>query len=179
VVPSFSSALCRPINPISRGGYPWTKLRLGIDPLDPFMVLPFFFIHFSIFYLPPCHHSTIEGFFCFVLFCLLFRATPMAYGSSQVRGQIGAAAAGLHHSHSNEGSEPRLRPIYHSSQKRRILNPLSKTRDRTGILMGPNQVCFHRFIAGTPRIFILSRPAPSCAVLILSLCVHIGGCLVV
>ena len=28
----------------------------------------------------------------------------MAYGSSQARGQIGAAAAGLHHSHSNAGS---------------------------------------------------------------------------
>ena len=27
-----------------------------------------------------------------------FRATPMAYGGSQARGQIGAVAAGLHHS---------------------------------------------------------------------------------
>ena len=29
----------------------------------------------------------------------------MAYGSSQARGGIGAAAAGLHHSHSIVGSE--------------------------------------------------------------------------
>ena len=34
----------------------------------------------------------------------LFRATPAAYGRSQARGRIGAAAAGLHHSHSNTGS---------------------------------------------------------------------------
>ena len=31
------------------------------------------------------------------IFCL-FRATPVAYGSSQARGHIGATAAGLHHS---------------------------------------------------------------------------------
>ena len=41
-------------------------------------------------------------------FFLLFRAAPTIYGSSQARGQIGAAAAGLHHSHSNTRSEPHL-----------------------------------------------------------------------
>ena len=58
-------------------------------------------------------------FFVFCLFCcccccflfFLFRAKPTAYGSSQARGQIGAAAAGLHHSHSNAGSEPPLQTI--------------------------------------------------------------------
>ena len=39
---------------------------------------------------------------------LLFRAAPAAYGGSQARAQIGAVAAGLHHSHSNARSEPRL-----------------------------------------------------------------------
>ena len=34
----------------------------------------------------------------------------MAYGSAQARGQIGAVAVGLHHSHSNSGSEPHLQP---------------------------------------------------------------------
>ena len=43
-------------------------------------------------------------------FILLFRATPAAYGESQARGQIGAIAASLCHSHSNVGSESRLRP---------------------------------------------------------------------
>jgi len=37
-------------------------------------------------------------------------AAAMAYGASKARGQIGATAAGLHHSHSNAESEPHLRP---------------------------------------------------------------------
>ena len=41
---------------------------------------------------------------------LLFSVAPEAYGSSQARGRFGAIAAGLHHSHSNAGSEPSLRP---------------------------------------------------------------------
>ena len=41
----------------------------------------------------------------------LFRAIPVAYGSSQTRGQTGAVVASLHHSHSNAGSEMHLRPI--------------------------------------------------------------------
>ena len=43
--------------------------------------------------------------------CLLFRATTMAYGSSQARGRIGAAAASLRHNHSNARSEPGLQPM--------------------------------------------------------------------
>ena len=44
------------------------------------------------------------------LFCLflLFRAAPMADGSSQARGRGGAIAAGLSHSHSNAGAELHL-----------------------------------------------------------------------
>ena len=34
-------------------------------------------------------------------FCFLIKVAPEAYGSSQAKGRIGAAAAGLHHSHSN------------------------------------------------------------------------------
>uniref|UniRef100_A0A8D0KLY3 Transmembrane anterior posterior transformation 1 n=1 Tax=Sus scrofa TaxID=9823 RepID=A0A8D0KLY3_PIG len=44
------------------------------------------------------------------MFVCLFKAAPMAYGGSQARGPVRAVAAGLHHSHSNTGSEPRLRP---------------------------------------------------------------------
>ena len=46
------------------------------------------------------------GVVCF--YFLLFRAAPAAYGSFQARGQIGAAAAGIPHSHSNARSEPHL-----------------------------------------------------------------------
>ena len=40
-----------------------------------------------------------------------FRAAPAAYGGSQARGPIRATTASVHHSHSNAGSEPSLRPI--------------------------------------------------------------------
>ena len=56
--------------------------------------------------------SNQDNFFClflFLFFCF-FRATPVAYGGSRARGQIGAAPAGLHHSHSNLGSESCLPP---------------------------------------------------------------------
>ena len=36
-------------------------------------------------------------------------AAPVAHGGSQARGLIRAVAAGLRQSHSNVGSEPRLR----------------------------------------------------------------------
>ena len=40
----------------------------------------------------------------FFFFFGVFRAAPAAYGGSQARGQIGAVAVGLYHSHSNTGS---------------------------------------------------------------------------
>ena len=43
-----------------------------------------------------------------VILFFLFTAAPAAYGGSQARGWIGAAAAGLHHSHHNTGSELHL-----------------------------------------------------------------------
>ena len=49
-------------------------------------------------------HSFIHHSFAF------FRAAPAAYGNSQAGGRMKAAAAGLHHSHSNVGSEPHLGP---------------------------------------------------------------------
>ena len=49
-------------------------------------------------------------FFFFLVFSAFSRATPAACGDSQARGPIGAVAAGLHHSHSNIGPEPHLRP---------------------------------------------------------------------
>ena len=52
----------------------------------------------------------VFGFFNFNFF-FLFRAAHMEYGSSQVRGQVGAATAGVYHSHSSTGSEPCLLPV--------------------------------------------------------------------
>ena len=72
--------------------------------------------------------------FFFFFFFSLFKAVPVAYGSSQARGRIGAAGASLCHSHSNTRSELHLR-LHHSSWQPWILNPLSMARDETHILM--------------------------------------------
>jgi len=88
-------------------------------------------------------------FICFLLkkkknflFFLLFafsRAAPVAYGGSQARGLIRAVAVSLHQSHSNSGSQPRLRPTPQLMQHK-ILNPLSKARDRTRNLTVPSWI---------------------------------------
>ena len=44
---------------------------------------------------------TSSWFIYFYYFTYFFRAAPVAYGGSQVRGRIGAAVSGLYHSHSN------------------------------------------------------------------------------
>ena len=44
----------------------------------------------------------------YFFFLFFFRAAPAAYGISRARGQIRAAAAGLHHSNSTTRSEPLL-----------------------------------------------------------------------
>ena len=41
--------------------------------------------------------------------------------------------------------------LHHSSWKHRILNPLSKARDRAYILMDTSWVCYHWMTTGTPR----------------------------
>ena len=57
-----------------------------------------------------CIYLFIYLILFFVFFAISW-AAPTAYGGSQARGPIGAVAAGLHHSHSNAGSEQRLQPI--------------------------------------------------------------------
>ena len=69
----------------------------------------------------PVYRITNESEDLFLFFCnkvfyfitfrfCIFRAPPAAHGGSQARGLIGAVATGLHHSHSNAGSETHLRP---------------------------------------------------------------------
>ena len=52
-------------------------------------------------------HTTILRI---LIYIWLFRAALLAYGGSQARGVVRAAAAGLCHSHSNARSELHLRP---------------------------------------------------------------------
>ena len=87
--------------------------------------------------------------FCFVLFWgLIFqgvflggvKVTPASYGGSQARGWMGATAASLNHSHSNTVSEPHLWTIP-QLRPHQILNPLSKARDQTHILLRHSRNC--------------------------------------
>ena len=70
---------------------------------------------------PETRHLTLQVWFPFNFFIFIylfiylsmhcfFRAAPMVYGCSQARDQIRAAAAGLHHLHSNARSKLCLGP---------------------------------------------------------------------
>ena len=64
---------------------------------------------------------------------------PMAYGSSQARGQIGAVPAGLHTATATQ--DPSLIcKLHYSSLPCLILSPLSEARDGASILMDTNHV---------------------------------------
>ena len=69
------------------------------------------------------------------IFCL-FRAAYVAYGGSQARGRIGAAASSLHHSHSNSRS---------------LMNFA-----RLGIEPASTEIHFHWATMGTPKCLILN-----------------------
>ena len=80
--------------------------------------------------------------YLFIYLFVYFRTMGVAYGSSQARGWIGAAAAGHSHSHRNTRSEPQLWP---TSQVTTTPDPL-KQWDQTAsswILVG--------FISTEPR----------------------------
>ena len=82
----------------------------------------------------------------------LFRATPMAYASSQTRGQIRAVAATA-----TARQDPSLvfDTHYSSWQHIGILNPPSKARDGTHILMDTSLVHYFWATMGTPPYFLL------------------------
>ena len=85
----------------------------------------------------------------FFLFFYIFRDAPEAYGSSQATGRIGAAAVDL----------------CCFPWQRQVLNPLSKARDLTHIVMDTSQVCYHWAIRGNPWLhFSVLRVhvTPSC-----------------
>ena len=82
-------------------------------------------------------------FFLLLLLLLCFRAALAAYGGSQARGQIGAVATSLCHSHIHSSARSEICYLHHSSGQCWILNLLSKARDRTYALMDTSQICFY------------------------------------
>ena len=103
-----------------------------------------------------------QGFFWFVFLFLLFRATPVAHGSSQARGQIVAAATGLCNSHSNTRSKPRLWP---TPQLITTLDPLSQWA-RPGIESASSWILVgfitHWATVETPHMSYCSSPLTHC-----------------
>jgi len=55
---------------------------------------------------------------------------------------MGAGLASLHHSHNKAQIQAAIFDLHHSSQQHQILNPLSKARDGTPVLMGTSWVCY-------------------------------------
>ena len=81
----------------------------------------------------------------------------MAYGGSQARGRIGTTAASLHHSTATATPDLTLVCNLHcSSRQHQILNPLSKARDWTYILMDASQIHFRWATMGAPSTNVLA-----------------------
>ena len=85
----------------------------------------------------------------YVLIFLLFRATGVAYGSSQARGRMAATAAGLYHNQATPDPSC-VWDLHNSSGQGQILNPLREARDQTRILIDTSWVRFHWAAMGTP-----------------------------
>ena len=79
--------------------------------------------------------------FCFVLFCLL--------GPHLKHMEVPS------HSNARSPDPSQVCDLHHSSQQRRILNPLSKARDQTRILMDTSLVRFHWATSGTHRYLVI------------------------
>ena len=94
--------------------------------------------------------------FFFWLFLLLFRGAPAAYGISQARGQIRAAAAGIHHSHNNTGSELHLWP---TPQLMAMPDPQPTEQGQGHVLMDPEDSLPLRHYGNSHFYFLLEdRP---------------------
>ena len=59
------------------------------------------------------------------------------------------------HSYSKARPEPHPRPVL-QFQQHQILNPLSKARDQTCVLMDTSQICFQWAMTGTLRLILFS-----------------------
>ena len=90
--------------------YGWGAMTISLGSL--------FFTFYHLFIASFTHHPSPTTFPHFssqtcssaLIYFFLFRAVPVAYRSSRVRGLIRTAAAGLHHSHSDTRSELSLWP---------------------------------------------------------------------
>ena len=103
--------------------------------------------------LPSDMSSSLTDEFGFLFVCLFFRAVPLACKDSQARGRIGTTAAGLHHSHSNAGSETAT----HGNVRSLTNGVRARIQPATCTLTDTSQIHFHCATLGTPTSQILNR----------------------
>ena len=90
---------------------------------------------------------------CFLFsFLLLFRVTPVAYESSQARGSIRPAAAGLRQSHSNTESKLCLQP---TPQLMAMPDPWARPGIEPTIFIDTSWIHFCWATVGTPLVRFL------------------------
>ena len=115
------------------------------------------------------YHISISFLLC--LFILLFRAAPMAYGSSQARGWIRTVTARLCHSHSNARSKPHM---WTTPQLMAMPDP-EPTEWGQGSNPHPQdtgRICYHCTTTGSPSI---SHVIQSQELLASSNCPNVAG----
>ena len=96
---------------------------------------------------PPTWDSSWKGHYQFnetfiYLFVCLFRAAPAAYGGSQARGSNWNCKLPAYTTTTAPQDPSCVCDLHHSSWQCRILNPRSKARDQTCVLMDASQIRF-------------------------------------
>ena len=107
-----------------------------------------------------CASSFFFLFFLF-FFCLFVLLGPHPWHVEVPRlgGLIGATAASLCQSHSNDRSKPNLRPTPQLTATP-VPYPMNEARDQTCDLMVPSQICFCRAMTGTHLSLLTSWSTP-------------------
>ena len=137
--------------------FPWLLVQRKISltqPMGPWKLWP---LSSSLALSHTLSLSRLQLMEIFVFVFCFFRATPAAYGGSQARSQIGAAAAGIHRSHSNARRKPDLQPI---PQLMAVPDPQFTERGQ-GIELVSSWILV-RFISAEPGWELSSSFSPKC-----------------